>query len=146
MQVLDEEILSFWKVTLNLDFYLTEKLYKKAHKIIELNLIETKEYFFITPNKNNLISININSFVEFYGCIRKISGLKACNKIIKFCCSECGVIYSRNCEQFRNHKSLNSFFMNPEKNFHCKNQDSDDYSNHKIIKEYSDLKILRYFQ
>lgn len=149
MQVLAEEIISFLKLAINLDiFYNKQDELNIIHKkIIELTLFETHEYFLVNSNKNSLTTININSYIEFFGRIQKISGLKSINSIINFVCSSCGVIYSRNCEHVRNHKTLNSYFMNTDKNFHCQNSENpEDMINHRISKEYSNLKIIRFFQ
>ena len=168
MQVLAEEILSFLKLIINLDFFFNEDpniFDKNSMKIIDLTIYDTNEYFTLSIFTNSLEKININSYVEFYGTIRKISNLKVYNKTIKFICAICGVIYSRNCEHMRNHKTLNSYFMNCDL-IHCSNSDSN-ISNlnsnvegkenenvnenreekiHKISKEFSDPILLRYFQ
>jgi len=150
MQVLAEEILSFLKLIINLDyFYNYPKIFENMrNKIIEINLYQSHQYFLLNRNKRNLTSININSYVEFFGRIKKISSLKATNTKITFVCSKCGVVFSRNCENVRNHKSLNNYYLNgQEKNFHCQNSEgSDDIANHKITKEFSNMKIIRLFQ
>ena len=117
-------------------------------KVIDITITGTNHYFMVNKNKTNLTSTNINSYVEFYGRIKKISGLKAINSKINFVCSTCGVIYSRNIEHVRNHKSLNNYFINnQDKNFHCENSESlDDNANHKVIKEYSEMKVVKFFQ
>jgi len=150
LQVLAEEIVSFLKLIINLDFYYNyPKIFEKIiDKLIEISFYETNHYFLLDQNKKNLSSININSYVEFYGRIKKISVLKSVNCRINFVCSSCGVIYSRNYEQVRNHKSLNNYFINnQDKEIHCSNKDNfNDNINHKIFKEYSDSKFIKIFQ
>jgi hypothetical protein len=161
MQVLAEEILSFLKLILNLDYIYNEdtKIFDYSRmKIIDITIYDTNEYFTLSIFTNSLEKININSYVEFFGTIRKISNLKVYNKTIKFICVTCGVIYSRNCEHMRNHKTLNSYYLNSDL-IHCSNSNSntnfvsndegkenDEEKIHKISKEFSDPILLRYFQ
>ncbi len=150
MQVLAEEIIAFLKLVINLDFFYNHpQIFENmTNKVIELTLIGTNTYFQLSKSKTNLTSININSYVEFYGRIKKFSCLKAVNTKINFVCSTCGIIYSRNIEHVRNHKHLNNYFMNnQDRNFHCENAESlADNVNHKVNKEYSEMKVVRFFQ
>lgn len=145
MQVLAEEIMSFLKLSINLDLIYnhSEGFEFSRKKTVDVTIFETNEYFLLNANKTSLTTININSYIEFYGRIRKISNLKSINNTINFICSSCGIIYSRNCEHVRNHKSLNNYYLNSDKAIHCENSD---VAEHKISKEYSDLKTIRFFQ
>ena len=134
LQTFGEETYSFLKAILH-----------SMHKLTDTNFSRKIDFTFVNSggiflSTNNL---KINTYIEFYGVIKKISCLKTINSKLNIYCNQCGLVFSRNLNRSYNNinKMFNLMSLSSDRKFHSclDGNPADDNRNFPAVKLYKEF-------